>query len=47
MLERKIKADSVWLAAEQKKATEMKIPLAEMIRTDAINLFNAELYKKK
>ena len=47
MLEKKIKADPVWLAAEQKKATEMKVPLAEMIRTDAINLFNAELYKKK
>ncbi len=47
MLEHKIKADPVWLAAEQKKATDMKIPLAEMIRTDAINLFNAELYKKK
>lgn len=45
-IEKKIKSDPVWLAAEQKKATERKIPLAEMLRTDAINLFNEDLNKK-
>ena len=47
IIEKSIYSSPEWLAAEQKKATERKIPLEEMVRTDAINLFNEELYKKK
>ena len=45
-IERKIMSDPAWLALEEKKALENNIPLASVLRMDAISLFNAEIRKK-
>ena len=45
-IEKQILADSAWLALEKVKATENNLPLSEIVRRDAINLFIDEIKKK-
>jgi len=46
-IEQKIFSDSAWLAQEKVKAEQNKVPLTDIVRRDAIYLFNAELQKNK
>ena len=46
-LEKRIFADSTWLSVEKKKAKDNNYSVEEVVRTDAINMFNDELRKKK
>ncbi len=45
--EKKIMADAGWMAGEKKKAEENKLSMEQIIRSDAINIVNDELRKKK
>jgi hypothetical protein len=47
VIEHQIMSDTVWLKLEKEKATADNIPVSEVIRRDAINLFNIEIRKKK
>ena len=46
-IEKNILSDPAWLALENGKARDNNLPVAEILRRDAINLFNSELRKKK
>ncbi|MCK9219239.1 MAG: hypothetical protein M0P47_04210 [Bacteroidales bacterium] len=46
-IENEILKSPSWLSKEKQKATERKLPLAIIVRSDAINLYNTELLKKK
>ena len=46
-IEQKIFSDSAWLALEKVKADQNKVPVTDIVRRDAIYLFNAELQKNK